>query len=114
MIEGVVYKPALLASAQIRILDRKLGVDSEVTRTAVVASPEKRGTVRWEDYVANGKSLDNVDTTPAPSVKFGSIDAPLNDCKIDDRPAKRFRRLDVPQFVSHCAGEPGIESVLRV
>ena len=82
MIEGVVYKPALLASAQIRILDRKLGVDSEVTRTAVVASPEKRGTVRWEDYVANGKSLDNVDTTPAPSVKYGSIDSPLNDSKL--------------------------------
>ncbi|MFN8403586.1 MAG: DUF87 domain-containing protein [Anaerolineales bacterium] len=82
MIESVVYKPALLASAQIRILDRKLGVDSEVTRTAVVASPEKRGTVRWEDYVANGKSLDNVDTTPAPSVKFGSIDSPLNDSKL--------------------------------
>ncbi|MBM3126140.1 MAG: ATP-binding protein, partial [Chloroflexi bacterium] len=29
MIQGVVYRPALLASAQIRILDRKLGVDTE-------------------------------------------------------------------------------------
>lgn len=82
MIESVVYKPALLASAQIRILDRKLGVDAEITRTAVVAAPEKRGTVRWEDHATTGKSLDNVDTSPAPSAKFGVIDAPLNDSKL--------------------------------
>jgi hypothetical protein len=82
MIEGVVYKPALLASAQVRILDRKLGVDSEVTHVAVVASLEKRGAVRWEDYVANGKPLDNVDTSPAPSAKFGTLDAPLTDSKL--------------------------------
>ncbi len=78
----VVYKPALLASAQIRILDRKLGVDNEVTRTAVVSSLEKRGTVRWEDHVTTGKPLDNVDTSPAPSARFGTIDAPLNDSKL--------------------------------
>ena len=82
MIESIVYKPALLASAQIRILDRKLGVDSEIARTAVVASPEKRGTVRWEDYAATGKPMDNVDTSPAPSTKFGTVDAPLNDAKL--------------------------------
>ncbi|HNQ93163.1 MAG TPA: type IV secretion system DNA-binding domain-containing protein [Anaerolineales bacterium] len=82
MIESIVYKPALLASAQIRILDRKLGVDSEVTRTVVVASPEKRGMVRWEDQTSIGKSLDNVDTSPAPSAKFGTLDAPLNDPKL--------------------------------
>ena len=82
MIESIVYKPALLASAQIRILDRKLGVNSEIARTAVVASPEKRGTVRWEDYAATGKPMDNVDTSPAPSTKFGTVDAPLNDAKL--------------------------------
>ena len=82
MIESIVYKPALLASAQIRILDRKLGVDSEIARTAVVASPEKRGAVRWEDYAATGKPMDNVDTSPAPSTKFGTVDAPLNDAKL--------------------------------
>ena len=82
MIEGVVYKPALLASAQIRILDRKLGVDTEMTRKAVVSALEKRGTVRWEDHVTTGKPMDNVDTTPAPSAKFSTIDAPLNDSKL--------------------------------
>ena len=82
MIEGVVYKPALLASANVRILDRKLGVESEVIRTAIVTAPEKRGNLRWEDYVSNGKSPGNVEPSPVPSTKFGTIDSPLNDAKL--------------------------------
>jgi hypothetical protein len=81
-IEGVVYRPALMASAQVRILDRKLGVDSEITRAAFVPSPEKRGSVRWDEYVFNGHTLENAETSPAPSSRFGSIDAPLNDSKL--------------------------------
>ncbi|MCC6300228.1 MAG: DUF853 family protein [Anaerolineales bacterium] len=90
MIESVVYKPALLASAQIRIVDRKLGVDSEIARTAVVSTPEKRGVVRWEDHVTTGKSMDNVDASPAPSTKFSTIDAPLNDPKLMTAMQKDF------------------------
>ena len=82
MIEGVVYRPALLASAQVRFLDRKYGVDSELVRAALVAAPEKRGVVRWDDYVYNGPSLDKMDPAPAPSSRFGVIDAPLNDAKL--------------------------------
>jgi len=82
MIEGVVYRPALLASAQVRFLDRKYGVDSELVRAALVAAPEKRGVVRWDDYIYNGPSLDQVDTSPAASARFGVIDSPLNDAKL--------------------------------
>jgi hypothetical protein len=38
MIQGVVYRPALLAAAQVRLLDRKFGVDTEITRAALVDS----------------------------------------------------------------------------
>jgi hypothetical protein len=81
MIDGVIYRPALLASAEVHILDRKHGVDSELTRTILVKSPEKRGSVRWEEYSLNA-NLDSVDTSPAPSTRFSSIDAPLNDVKL--------------------------------
>lgn len=81
MIDGVIYRPTLLASAEVRILDRKHGVDSELTRTVLVKSPEKRGSVRWEEHPLNA-SLDGVDTSPAPSTRFSSIDAPLNDVKL--------------------------------
>jgi hypothetical protein len=82
MIEGVIYQPALLASARVRILDRKLGVDSEIIRTALVTSLDKRGSVRWDEYLYAGPSLDNVDTTSVPSARFSTIDAPLNDTKL--------------------------------
>jgi hypothetical protein len=82
MMDGVVYRPTLLASAEVRVLDRKHGVDSEITRTVLVESPEKRGSVRWEDFPLNADVLDRVDTSPAPSTRFSSIDAPLNDVKL--------------------------------
>jgi hypothetical protein len=81
-IEGVVYRPALLASAQVRILDRKLGVDSEVTRTVLVQSVDKRGVVRWEENPYSGPSLDSIDTSPVPGARFGTIDSPLNNTKL--------------------------------
>jgi len=80
--EGVIYRPVLLASAQVRILDRKHGVDSEITRTALVKSPEKRGTVRWEDYPLGSHVLDTIETSPVTSARFSSIDSPLNDVKL--------------------------------
>jgi hypothetical protein len=79
--EGVIYRPALLASAQVRILDRKHGVDSEITRTVLVGSPEKRGSVRWEDHARGGNVPDHIDTSPVPSARFTPVDPPLNDVK---------------------------------
>jgi hypothetical protein len=80
-IETVLYRPALLAAAQVRFLDRKYGVDSEVVRAALVLSPEKRGTLRWEDAPYRGPALEKIETTPPPSARFAMLDAPLNDAK---------------------------------
>ena len=82
LIDSVVYRPALIASANVRILDRKLGVDSEVTRSALVSTLEKRGSVRWDDYLFGGDALKNADTSPVPSSRYGTIDSPLNDAKL--------------------------------
>ena len=90
MIDGVVYRPALMASAQIRFLDRKLGVDSEIIRAAFVGDPEKRGSVRWENFMFNGHALENAEKSPAPSSRFGTIDAPLNDARLMSALEKDF------------------------
>ncbi len=81
MIESVVYRPTLIAAAQVRVIDRKLGVESEIVRAALVATLEKRGSVRWDDFAYSG-TLDNVETSPVPSARFGTLDAPLNDAKL--------------------------------
>ncbi len=82
IIDSVIYRPTLLASAEVHILDRKHGVDSEITRTVLVKSPEKRGTIRWEDYPLNTNVLGDVETSPLPTARFSSIDGPLNDVKL--------------------------------
>jgi hypothetical protein len=81
-IQGVVYRPVLLASAQIRILDRKFGVDVEVTKTALVSQLDRRGIVRWDEFPYAGPSLDKLESMAAPSSKFSSIEPPLNDSKL--------------------------------
>ncbi len=81
-IQGVIYRPVLLASAQVRILDRKYGVDNEATKTALVPSLDRRGIVRWEEFPYAGPSLDKLETMAAPASKFASIEAPLNDSKL--------------------------------
>ncbi len=48
---GILYRPALAASAQVRFLDRKYGVDAEVTRSALIENPERRASQRWEDFM---------------------------------------------------------------
>ena len=60
MIQGVMFRPSLLAAAQVRILDRKSGVDTETTRAALVSSLDRRGIVRWDEFTYAGPSLDNV------------------------------------------------------
>ena len=80
-IQSVMYKPALLSSAQIRFLDRKMGVDSNLVRSALVEKPDRSGVVRWDDFPYNGPSLDKLDTSPTPGAHFGMIDMPLNDAK---------------------------------
>jgi Helicase HerA, central domain len=82
MIDGVIYRPTLLASAEVHVLDRKHGVDSELTRATLVKTPDKRGAVRWEDFPLSASVLDSIDTSPVPSARFSSIDAPLNDVKL--------------------------------
>jgi hypothetical protein len=81
-IQGTVYRPLLLASAQIRILDRKFNVDAETTKSALVTSLDRRGVVRWEEFPYAGPSLDKVETMPIESARFASIEPPLNDSKL--------------------------------
>ncbi len=82
MIQGVMYRPSLLAAAQVRIMDRKYGVDSETTRAALVNSLDRRGIVRWDEFTYAGPSLDKVETMPVAGARFGTIDSPLNDTKL--------------------------------
>jgi hypothetical protein len=78
---GILYRPALAASAQVRFLDRKYGVDAEVTRSALIENPERRASQRWEDFITGG-SFEKVESSPVPDARFEILPATLSDAKL--------------------------------
>ncbi len=80
-LDGVLYRPALLAAANVRFLDRKYGVETEVQRAALVANPDRRGVVRWEEHFFGNFPVKDIEYTPAPQARFSPLDLPLNDSK---------------------------------
>jgi hypothetical protein len=74
---GMLYRPSLLAAATVRFLNRKYGVDSEVSRSMLITNPDQRGVVRWED-VGREIKLDTLGRMPAPQSRFVALDAPFD------------------------------------
>ena len=79
---GIVYRPAILASAQVRFLDRKYSLDVEQVKSALVLNPEKRGVVRWDDWAARPLTPDEMDPAPDPQARFAALDAPFSDARL--------------------------------
>jgi len=79
--QGLVYHPVLLAQARTQFLNRKYNLDYQMTQAAIVANPDKRGVVRWENFPATPLDPQKVDDRPAPQARFTGLDAPLSDAK---------------------------------
>ena len=79
---GVLYRPALLAAANVRFLDRKYGVDTEVQRAALVQEPDPRGVARWDQHFYGNFPVKKVERDPAPQARFSTLGAPLNDSRL--------------------------------
>ena len=79
---GLIYRPVLLCQANIRYLQRKYDLDMEDTRTALVQEPDRRGAVRWEDWLSDPINPRELDRQPAPGATFASLDIPLNDASL--------------------------------
>jgi hypothetical protein len=62
----------------------------EISRAALVATLDRRGVVRWDEFTYVGPSLEKVENMPVPSARFGAIDSPLNDPKLMTAMQKDF------------------------
>jgi hypothetical protein len=87
---GLVYRPAILAQASARILDRKSGLDVVHTLAALVLDPDRRGVVRWENYHHSSIPSEDTDDIPLPDAHYADLDAPLNDLKTMRQMEKDF------------------------
>jgi hypothetical protein len=76
---GLIYRPVLLAQAEIRFIQRKYNLDLDKTETALVIKASRRGTVRWEDWQTECIDPKSLARGPAPQSVFGTLEAPLND-----------------------------------
>lgn len=76
---GILYRPALLAQAEIRFFQRKYNLDYEMRRAALVPEPDERGGVRWEGYAMDVVDAAELDDGPAPEARFAALDPPLTD-----------------------------------
>ncbi len=79
--EGLIYRPALAAQAEIRFLSRKFDLDAERTLTALVPDPDRRGLIRWEEYLASAIDPAELDEQPAPEAAFADLEPPLSEAK---------------------------------
>ncbi|MGD8554401.1 MAG: DUF87 domain-containing protein [Anaerolineales bacterium] len=84
------YRPALLAQAVVRYLDRKINLDHEQMVTALVVEPDERGIVRWEEDLAEAVDSRSLDRDPAPSASFADLEAPLSSAADVKRMRKDF------------------------
>jgi type II secretory pathway component PulJ len=80
--QGLLYRPVLLAQADIRFLNRKYGLDYEKRQTALVYDPDRRGVVRWEEHLVDSINPSQLDSGADPRARFITLDAPLNDARL--------------------------------
>ncbi len=78
---GVLYRPVLLASAQVRFLDRRYSLDTQQVRSALVTALDKRGVVRWDDFVRTVPDEKEMDPAPDPQGRFAALEGPLADAR---------------------------------
>jgi len=87
---SLLYRPALLAQASVRYLDRKAHMDFEQTTAALVVAPDRRGIVRWEEAIAQPVESTSLDRAPAPDARYADLPAPLSDAPLLKRLEKDF------------------------
>jgi hypothetical protein len=85
---SLIYRPVLLAQAEVRFLNRKYNLDYVLQLAALVANPDRRGVVRWEETPAAPVNPQSLDSQPAPQTSFAPLEAPLT----DDRTMKNLER----------------------
>lgn len=79
---GLLYRPALIAQASVRFMQRKYNLDHEIRRAALVTQPDRRGTARWDEWLISPLDKAQLDREPAPGARFAAIEAPLSDGKL--------------------------------
>ncbi len=77
--QGILYRPILLAQAQVQFTNRKYNLNSEIQVTAFVEEPSKRGNIRWEDFLKEAVDHRLFERQPVSQSRFAALEQPLAD-----------------------------------
>jgi hypothetical protein len=98
-VEGLIYRPTLLAQAAVRYLDRKHGIYQLVGTAAIVDEADRSGVVRWEDWISPALEPADLDRPPAPDALYADLFSPFNE------PAQlRPLEADFKDYIYHSQG----------
>jgi hypothetical protein len=92
----VVYKPALIAQANIRFMKRNYNLDYDLVTTALVREPDQTGRVRWEDWLTDPIDLDELEPGARAEARFHELISPLS-----DGPKLRELETDFKDWIYH-------------
>jgi hypothetical protein len=73
--EGILYRPVLLAQANVLYRQRKYNLDYEQMVCALVPEPDRNGRVRWEQY--EHPPITKFDRKPAANARFAMLEEPF-------------------------------------
>ncbi len=79
---SILYKPVLLAQANVRYLMRQYDLDHETSTTAMVPTPDRRGVVRWEEFTDTEIDPKTIENYPVPNARFAVLEGALGDGKL--------------------------------
>jgi hypothetical protein len=79
---GILYRPVLLAQAEVRFNNRKYNLNELVSRAALVVEPDRRGMVLWEHNLIEPVQSSDMDRGPAPESYFAGLEEPLSDASL--------------------------------
>jgi hypothetical protein len=88
--QGLIYRPIILSQASARLYNLKYKLDIDVYKTALVANPDRRGIVRWDNYPSEKIDPSIFDQVPDPQARFAPLDTPLNDVRLINALEKDF------------------------
>ena len=80
--DPVVYRPALLAQAAVRVANAKYNVNTVMPVTALIPFADPQGVDRWADHLVRPLLPDELNSSPVDGARFAGLDRPFSDGKL--------------------------------
>ncbi len=89
-IQGLIYRPAIISQTSARLYNLKYKLDVDTYKTAIVTNPDRRGVVRWDNFIQEHIDPSAFDQSPNPQARFSSLESPMSDSKLMNTLQKDF------------------------